>query len=212
MTFTTIDLNPLFSTPFVRASLDNAASIDLNRQLTEIILKKAHESRGVFISNSQGWQSDDRLIEWGGQPVQIILDALRELVNQITMCVAGEQYRRVALDWRINGWANINREGNSNVPHVHPGAYWSAVYYVSTNAVNGKGGELELFDPRGAVPVMYRPWLCIGMQDYASAGTSRFHTPKAGQCVIFPSWVKHAVRPFVGEGIRISLAFNFAIH
>jgi len=214
MIFSTIDVKPLFPTPFVKASLDDEISIELNRQLVALILKKAQESRGVFISNSRGWQSDDKLIEWGGESVQVILGALRELLNQITMCVDGEQFRRVALDWRVNGWANINYECSSNVPHVHPGAYWSAVYYVSTDAIDTKdeeGGELELFDPRGVLPIHYGPSLRFGVQDYASAGTSQLHKPKPGQCVVFPSWLKHAVKSFTGGGARISLAFNFSI-
>jgi predicted 2-oxoglutarate/Fe(II)-dependent dioxygenase YbiX len=31
---------------------------------------------------------------------------------------------------------------------------------------------------------------------------------EAGQLVIFPSWVLHDVKPFEGEGERVTIAFN----
>jgi hypothetical protein len=34
------------------------------------------------------------------------------------------------------------------------------------------------------------------------------YRPKSGAIVIFPSWLQHAVRPFHGEGTRISVAIN----
>jgi hypothetical protein len=44
-----------------------------------------------------------------------------------------------------------------------------------------------------------------------SAGASELIFPESGQFVLFPSWVAHAVRPYVGTRERISIAFNFSI-
>ena len=35
--------------------------------------------------------------------------------------------------------------------------------------------------------------------------------PKSGQLVLFPSWLRHAVRPYRGDRERISVAFNFGL-
>jgi predicted 2-oxoglutarate/Fe(II)-dependent dioxygenase YbiX len=53
---------------------------------------------------------------------------------------------------------------------------------------------------------------------HLDAGNARFKLPyahqvanvslEAGQLVIFPSWVMHDVKPFEGEGERITIAFN----
>jgi uncharacterized protein (TIGR02466 family) len=214
MPFPEISIKHLFPTPLVVGVLAPDVSADINKQLAAIVLKKAEESKGVYVSNYGGWQSDDRLLEWGGSPVETVLAHLRDLLADITMIREGNEFRRAKIDWRIIGWANINRKGNSNVPHVHPGAYWSAVYYVQveeSDPKNPKGGELELLDPRGALPIFYCPTLRFGIKDYTSAGMSELHAPKAGQCVVFPSWLTHAVRPYIGDGTRISLAFNFAV-
>ena len=215
MAFAKIDIKPIFATPFVKASFDPAKSETLNQELSELIMRKATEERGVSISNSRGWQSDDKLLEWGGQPVTTLLDALRVFLNQITMCADGKEFKRIPIDWRINGWANINHEGDANVPHVHPGAYWSIVYYVATpkgGGEKGEKGELELFDPRGMMPLLLAPHLSFAIDQYQHAGSSQFYEPKEGQCIIFPSWLRHGVRPFREKGTRISLAFNFSVY
>lgn len=35
---------------------------------------------------------------------------------------------------------------------------------------------------------------------------------EAGQLILFPSWVLHDVKPFEGEGERITVAFNCWFH
>jgi len=42
----------------------------------------------------------------------------------------------------------------------------------------------------------------------AAFGASEMISPRAGTMVLFPSWVSHAVRPYLGNGIRISIAIN----
>ena len=32
-------------------------------------------------------------------------------------------------------WANINRKGEGNAFHSHPGAFWSGVYYVDDGGI-----------------------------------------------------------------------------
>lgn len=212
MFFSEFGIKNLFPTPFVTASFTSDTTEALNNQLIATILEREKENpQGVRISNAGGWQSDDKLLEWGGEPVQTILASLKDLINQVTFYLEGATYKRVAIDWRINGWANINRKGNSNLVHTHPGSYWSAVYYVLIDEEQNLGGELEIVDPRGVLPIMYCPHLRFGIKGYTSAGTSELHKPKAGECILFPSWLPHAVRTYIGEGTRISLAFNFAV-
>jgi uncharacterized protein (TIGR02466 family) len=211
MSFADFNVKHLFPTPLVIASFPPVMSERLNDELEKIILAKEEESKGVVVSNRGGWQSDDKILEWGGAPIKTVATALTELIDQITLHMEGTEVRRVRVDWRIHGWANVNRKGNANVPHVHPGAYWSAVYYVRTDSDESKGGELELIDPRGVVPILYCPKLRFGIQGYITAGMSELHAPKPGQCVVFPSWLAHAVRIYSGDTTRISIAFNYSV-
>ncbi len=213
MIFSDLSIKNLFATPLVIAALPADEAAALNAELVKIIMQKAEETAGVKISNYGGWQSDDKILDWGGAPVKRVLDGMNELLAQITLRQQKSDVERVNVPWRVHGWANINRKGNTNVVHCHPGAYWSAVYYVQIEEEKGEqlGGELELLDPRGVLPIMYCPELKMGIKGYVSAGTSELHSPKPGQLVIFPSWLPHAVAPYRGEGTRISLAFNFSV-
>jgi hypothetical protein len=44
----------------------------------------------------------------------------------------------------------------------------------------------------------------------ASSGASELVSPAAGNMLMFPSWVSHAVRPYTGDGLRISIAINLS--
>ena len=35
------------------------------------------------------------------------------------------------------------------------------------------------------------------------------YEPKAGRCIMFPSWVTHCVDPNKSDDLRISVSFNF---
>lgn len=202
----------LFPTPFIMATFAPDVATRINGALIPMLLEKAQQSKSVSVSNLGGWQSDARLPEWGGEPVQIILKSLKELIGRVTLYLQDKEFQRGAIDWKINGWANINRKSDSNAMHTHPGAYWSAVYYAQVDeSAQDTGGELELFDPRGPLASMYCPLLRFGIQGYVTAGGSELHKPKAGECILFPSWLQHAVKPYAGEGTRISLAFNFSV-
>ena len=41
-----------------------------------------------------------------------------------------------ALSWILSAWANVNRRGDFNQLHTHPGATWSGVYYVDHGESN----------------------------------------------------------------------------
>jgi len=112
--------------------------------------------------------------------------------------------RKIDL-FRLRGWINVNRPGDFNVLHCHPGCFLSAVYYVRVPE-DMKGGEICFRDPRGPTVAMYEtpgidlPWVGSGMGIPFS--------PATGHLLIFPAWLEHRVERFDGSGERISIAFN----
>jgi uncharacterized protein (TIGR02466 family) len=214
MTRINAEIRSYFATPVVVAMLPDAEA--LNLELGRIILEHERQEKGVQHSNLGGWQSKWDFEVWGGAPARQLLDGARELATRMTSDRAG---RPVRIAWKSNAWANVNRKGHGNEFHTHPGAYWSGTYYVDDgggadgHALGGHalGGEFEIQDPRGVAPAMYAPHLGFAVPGGQSAGASELIVPRSGQLVLFPSWLQHAVRPYQGERVRISVAFNFSV-
>ena len=200
----------LFATPLVIATMPDAEA--LNAELKRIILaRESAAGPSVERSNYGGWQSTWDLHQWGGAPMQKVLGFARAIVDSVTVDRTGQRH---AITWRVNSWANVNRHGHGNQFHTHPGALWSASYYVDDGGVGADsslGGEFEIQDPRGVAPVMYVPYLTFPGPDGAALGEAQRLTPQSGMCVVFPSWLSHGVRPYRGTRERISIAINFSL-
>jgi uncharacterized protein (TIGR02466 family) len=205
-----VNVRMLFPTPFVTAHLKDHLAI--NRDLAPRILARAETHASTSKSNVGGWQSETDFAEWAGSSGEAILAAARELGNGVTALNGRHGLKQGEIAWRINAWANVNRAGHSNEMHTHGGSYWSGAYYVDDGLDETQtGGELELLDPRGATPLMYAPQLKTAITSCFTAGLSEFQRPQSGQLYMFPAWLYHGVRPYVGSRARISVAFNLCV-
>ncbi len=205
---TKIDVQPIFATPVAFAPLPNADAV--NATLRETVLARAETHPSTSHSNLGGWQSSWDLPEWGGEEVRYLMTFVHQLADKLTTDRAGKP---APQDWQANAWANVNRAGHGNEFHTHPGCVWSAVYYVDdggASATPGLGGEFEIQDPRGVAPAMYRPDLVPAVPGGPAMGASEIIQPAQGTVLMFPSWVSHAVRPYSGDGTRISIAINLS--
>ncbi len=204
-----IEVVPLFATPVVVTELPAAAT--LNAQLRAAIDARRRSATGTQHSNLGGWQSGWDMESWGGPAAAQLLAAARGVADQLTTDRAGQ---RVAVGWKANMWANVNRRGDANEFHAHPGAFWSGVYYVDDGGIGAEpslGGELEFMDPRGPGVAMYAPHLAFATPGGLSLGANETIPPKTGRLVMFPAWILHQVRPYRGAGERISIAFNLGV-
>ncbi len=202
-----LQLRQLFPTPIALLRLPDHAAI--NAALEARILAREREVAGVHHSNWGGWQSPWDFAAWCGPEGQTVLDTAQRIATKLTADRAGRPVEGLA--WRMNAWANVNRRGQGNEFHTHPGAFWSATYYVRDGGIAadpGLGGEFEMQDPRGIGPAMLAPELAFASQGGLSVGVSETLRPQAGLLVVFPSWLSHAVRPYAGTDVRISIALN----
>jgi uncharacterized protein (TIGR02466 family) len=197
------EVKPLFPTPVFLARLKHPEP--LNRELKDLILAREQIASGLDNSNVGGWHSGRDFTKWGGRPVERLMTAATRIADKITRDRQGRSARQ---SWRIEAWANVNRHGHANKRHTHPGCFWSGTYYVSVGeGIGGElGGEFQLHDPRGAA-LAGDPASEVRLDIDAP---SRIR-PEPGLFVFFPSWMPHSVRPFLGEGTRISIAFNLAL-
>lgn len=101
---------------------------------------------------------------------------------------------------RLAMWAVVMDTEGHQLPHIHPAAWLSGVYYVELPKTLGTGGD----DVAG--------WIEFGLppdelQD-TKAPPVRLFRPVEGAVYLFPSFLYHRTIPFGGDGRRISIAFD----
>jgi len=204
-----IEVRAYFATPIILGTVPDAQA--LSAELRRVILERERTTPGVEHSNLGGWQSDTDFTEWCGPAGRRLLDGASAIATRLTCDRLGKP---VAVSWRTNAWANINRRDHGNEFHTHPGSFWSGTYYVDDGGIGDDpalGGEFEMQDPRGVAPAMYAPHLAFAVPGGQSVGASELIRPRSGMLVLFPAWLSHAVRPYRGQRERISVAFNLCL-
>ena len=105
---------------------------------------------------------------------------------------AGEPGARVLVSW-----VNVMAAGSFERPHIHAAGWLSGVYYAEMP-------DLDPMNEDGAIVFGGHPFdAAVPM-----AVPLRVVHPRAGQMVLFPSYLTHRTRPFTGEGRRVSVAFD----
>jgi uncharacterized protein (TIGR02466 family) len=113
------------------------------------------------------------------------------------------------LDLYNHAWFHVTRRGGYFGLHNHPNASWSGVYCVDPGQHDPDrrdSGQLTFVNPMTAFAMHMDPAIENIPPPYGVQMRSFRLEP--GQLVIFPSWVLHDVKPFEGEGERITIAFN----
>lgn len=190
----------VFAAPLLTRVCEDAVA--LNADLKARILAHEAENTGVGKSNKGGWHSETGELAFCGAAGSQLIKHMRSLADEGTQRVLAEHRRQsTANQWTVHAWANVNRSGDFNSVHVHPGSTWSGTYYVDTgDPLDAEGGTpLQLFDPcQGRSTTFLSPLL----------PESIFIRPRPGLIVMFPSYIPHMVFPHKGNAARISIAFN----
>jgi uncharacterized protein (TIGR02466 family) len=134
------------------------------------------------------------------------LAAMRALIGE----AVGDYFRSLVADpehpfasrrpsaWRVNMWAVALENSGHQLPHIHPDAWLSGVYYCQVPPFAGtqeQAGWLEFGRPPA------------GLRTRRSAKIDRIE-PRNGRMVLFPSYFHHSTVPFEADQHRISLAFD----
>ena len=101
---------------------------------------------------------------------------------------------------RITAWGVILDAGAYQVPHIHPSAWLSGVYYAALPDSlgadqDGTAGWIEFGRPYWDFRIRTEP-------------ETRLIEPEEGLMLLFPSYIFHRTLPFAGSGERISIAFD----
>lgn len=175
----------------------------LNADLRDLIVAAEQAGAGITRSNVGGWHSALDFFGWDAACVRALLARIEFAMVELTRVFLLPEGHGLSLRFRVEGWANLTRDGGYHNVHNHGNAHWSGVYYVSDNPpVPGRpmSGKLEFVDPRPAATML--------MLDHMSIYGRQLLDPRAGVMVVFPSWLQHQVHPYFGPGERISISFN----
>ena len=199
---TKVGILPVFSTWIYEC--DNGP-VHLNADLEQLARNlMADNKNATRRTNAGGWHYAFDLFELKEPVVEEFRNQMEQHVQAFLNHFRPEA-RKKKDQFRLRGWINVNRAGNFNTLHCHPGCFVSATYYVSVPS-GMQGGEIYFRDPRGPAVAMYEtpgielPWI--------GSGIGIPFAPATGKLLIFPSWLEHRVESFTGEGERISIAFN----
>jgi hypothetical protein len=145
-------------------------------------------------------EDDRQLVIKNKELFPIILDMRDNIITPIVKAFAKEHFNSDINDHYVDTNGKWIPEGEGLFPHYHPGSVISAICYPGSS-----NNAITMFDPRGNA--------CRGyprqMRNSAHFANFKF-TPKAGDVLIFPSYVQHSV-PNVDEATRLSLLHEYYV-
>ena len=168
-----------------------------NNKLTQDIVNWSNQDKGVQKTNHKGWHSTT---DMGNKPeYQLLVTELLRMQKEIYDNEHIDRYARLG-----NMWANINPPGGMNMPHLHPNALFSGVYYVKSQP---QSGRLKIYDPRPGIQTN------MPIRKPGNPGKDLWREailePVVGRIIMFPAWLWHSVEENTSNDIRISVSFNF---
>ena len=137
-----------------------------------------------------------------------------KLMKQITNCIQTihQQSRRENVRL-VDFWININGKGGSNVPHTHPGAKYSGVFYIKVPK-EMKGGNLFFLRDYNETYLTSQENMGFFKQGYNLLPNDLPKIPVKPLeklLLVFPSWLPHSVEFNDTDEERISLSFNYIL-
>ena len=209
-----IEVTPFFAVPFGFAKLENCTA--LNAELRELFLQRAAQGpryanpRPLTQRNREVFESEFQLFRWQEPCVQQLKEFCWSHMLQMIGALNGYDSATVARLLIYNdAWFHVTRRGGFFALHNHPNASWSGVYCVDP-------GQSDVDKPDSGLLSFVSPAVISSM--YMDAATANLRVPfspsirilrlEPGQLVVFPSWILHDVKPFQGEGVRVTVAFN----
>tara|TARA_B100000287_G_scaffold264447_1_gene248877 strand:+ start:183 stop:770 length:588 start_codon:yes stop_codon:yes gene_type:complete len=160
--------------------------------------EKKKDPVGNVKSNLGGWQSKGVYQRDNNILLKTVSDNLFSYFSQDVLDMSKE----IILN---DLWININKKGDSNVPHDHPLSDMAGVLWIKTSKDSGNiefssphhftcGSEIERYTPKfkEKINVYDTYWL----------------SPVEGRILVFPSSLVHRVIPNESMEDRISASFN----
>jgi uncharacterized protein (TIGR02466 family) len=206
------ELVNMFAVPF--AFTRHPAQERLNPELKRVIKRiEAHgkaNPRPLTQRNAALFESHFNLFREPDQAIQELKVFCWEQLYSVIGRLNGYDLATLQrLQIYNESWFHVTRRGGFFGLHNHPNASWSGVYCVDP-------GQHDVDKKHSGALNFVNPTIASAM--HMDAGVANMPLPygpqiaslslEPGQLVLFPSWVLHDVKPFEGEGERVTIAFN----
>jgi uncharacterized protein (TIGR02466 family) len=201
-------LRPLFPTPVYEASLStHPESENFNGELEAACRMLASEDRaGRAWSKAHGYGGYTSYASLGDLPTRAsVFGELKRKLDGHAKAFAQELafdlgQGRLKLD---SLWVNVLKPGAGHSGHIHPHSVISGAAYVRTPP---GASALKLEDPRLPLMMAAPPRRADAPQAMQSFV---YLQPKAGDVVMWESWLRHEVPANAAKSERISISFNY---
>jgi uncharacterized protein (TIGR02466 family) len=198
------DVQTLFVTKLYRAAVDGVSNDDLLRSCRSIAADDVAGQGWCKEKGYRGYTSYASLNDLPKRDPSInalkgVLDKhAAEFAKMLHLDLGG---RKLKLD---SLWINVLEPGGAHSGHIHPHSVLSGTYYVD---VPPGASALKLEDPR--LPLMMAA--PTRSEDAPEAErTFIYVTPKAGDVLMWESFVRHEVPANGAKRARVSISFNYS--
>lgn len=206
-----------FAVPLYWDQLENCEV--LNSKLIDLFCDKAkvasYKNPNPYTQRNDAlFESRFDLFSWNEPIIKMLSDFC---CSRVIKCIAELNGYDSATLSRIqlgaDSWFHITENTGYFSIHNHPMASWSGVYCVSRGEPDPavkNNGYLSFINPFIQNTMFVDAGNAQMMAPFSQAGIGYDLQP--GQLVLFPSWLLHEVKPFIGTGRRVTVAFNCWFH
>lgn len=204
-------ISPMYAVPLMHCGIPGSES--LNPELAKLFLTLEAEGDrhrdsehrdtqvGIFESNFHLHKRPERCVAVLFAQIKQALFSLIQGIN----AYRDDEMEQIHLD--MHSWFHITRNGGFQSSHRHPNASWSAIYCVDPgDSQDSQSGIVRFHDPKSDSMMYMDPAIAQLQMPYRLGAFQLAH--RAGQLVVFPSYLVHEVFPYTGQRPRIIIALN----
>jgi uncharacterized protein (TIGR02466 family) len=200
-------IESLFVTRLYRAALSELGKpVDAEELETSCLVIADDDEAGQAWSEANGYPGYTSYASLDDLPWRfpIFKDLKKVLDKHVAAFVKDLEFnldgKKIKLD---SLWINILPEGGIHTSHIHPHSVISGTTYV---AVPEGASAIKFEDPRSAM-MMAAPTRNPKARDELRGFI--YAAPKAGEVLLWESWLRHEVPMNMAEDDRISVSFNY---
>jgi len=201
------NIESLFVTRLYRAHLSELGKpVDTAELETSCLVIAQDDEAGQAWSEANGYPGYTSYASLDDLPWRfpIFKDLKKVLDKHVAAFVKDLEFdldgKKIKLD---SLWINILPEGGIHTSHIHPHSVISGTTYV---AVPEGASAIKFEDPRSAM-MMAAPTRKPKARD--ELRNFIYAAPKAGEVLLWESWLRHEVPMNMAEDDRISVSFNY---